>query len=192
MPPQDPERPFEVHQFDITRNGIYHLENLDLEQLAADKVHEFAFVFSPLRLKGASGLAGQPDRHPLRALVPRDRSLERHGSCRDTTLSASNDGRARRRPLPGGRRAGRRGRAHGRPPRDQQPDGLRLARDHARPRVPGPGRRGDDRPGCPGGGRSPIGGHRPGRLRPELRAGRRDPRDGGRGRDRRENPGSPA
>ena len=60
VPPQDPERPFEVHQFDITRNGIYHLENLDLEQLAADKVHEFAFVFSPLRLKGASGSPGNP------------------------------------------------------------------------------------------------------------------------------------
>jgi kynurenine formamidase len=60
VPPQDPERPFEVHQFDLTRNGIYHLENLDLEQLAADKVHEFAFVFSPLRLKGATGSPGNP------------------------------------------------------------------------------------------------------------------------------------
>jgi kynurenine formamidase len=60
VPHQDPDRPFEVHQFDITRNGIYHLENLDLEQLAADKVHEFAFVFSPLRLKGASGSPGNP------------------------------------------------------------------------------------------------------------------------------------
>jgi kynurenine formamidase len=60
VPPQDPERPFQVHQFDITRNGIYHLENLDLEQLAADKIHEFAFVFSPLRLKGATGSPGNP------------------------------------------------------------------------------------------------------------------------------------
>jgi kynurenine formamidase len=60
VPSQDPERPFQVHQFDITRNGIYHLENLDLEQLAADQVHEFAFVFSPLRLKGATGSPGNP------------------------------------------------------------------------------------------------------------------------------------
>ena len=56
----DPKRPFEVHQFDLTRNGIYHLENLDLEELAANGVHEFAFVFSPLRLKGASGSPGNP------------------------------------------------------------------------------------------------------------------------------------
>ena len=32
----------------------------DLEQLAADGVHEFCFVFSPLRLKGATGSPGNP------------------------------------------------------------------------------------------------------------------------------------
>ena len=49
------------------RRTLHHLRrpagpagNLDLEQLAADKVHEFAFVFSPLRLKGASGSPGNP------------------------------------------------------------------------------------------------------------------------------------
>jgi kynurenine formamidase len=42
------------------RNGIYHLENLDLAELAADKVYEFAFVFCPLRLKGATGSPGNP------------------------------------------------------------------------------------------------------------------------------------
>jgi kynurenine formamidase len=44
----------------MNRNGIYNLENLDLEQLAADRVYEFAFVFSPLRLKGATGSPGNP------------------------------------------------------------------------------------------------------------------------------------
>ena len=56
---------FPVHQWDLTRNGVYHIENLDLEQLAADGVHEFCFVFSPLRLKGRDRLAGEPDRHSL-------------------------------------------------------------------------------------------------------------------------------
>ncbi len=60
VPPQDPERPFEVHQFTLNRHGIYHLENLALEELAADKGHEFAFIFSPLRLKGATGSPGNP------------------------------------------------------------------------------------------------------------------------------------
>ena len=42
------------------RNGIYLLENLDLERLSSDKVYEFAFIFSPLRLKGATGSPGNP------------------------------------------------------------------------------------------------------------------------------------
>jgi kynurenine formamidase len=60
VPHEDPNRPFEVHQWLLVRNGTYLLENLDLDQLAADKVHEFAFVFSPLRLKGATGSPGNP------------------------------------------------------------------------------------------------------------------------------------
>ena len=49
-----------VHQWNIVRHGIYHLECLDLERLAADKVYEFAFIFAPLRLKGATGSPGNP------------------------------------------------------------------------------------------------------------------------------------
>lgn len=51
---------FPVHQWDLTKNGVYHLENLDLEQLAASGATEFCFVFSPLRLKGATGSPGNP------------------------------------------------------------------------------------------------------------------------------------
>jgi kynurenine formamidase len=60
VPPQDPERPFPVHQELMVRNGIYNLENLNLEDLAADEVYEFAFIFAPLRLKGATGSPGNP------------------------------------------------------------------------------------------------------------------------------------
>ncbi|MGQ0636094.1 MAG: cyclase family protein [Planctomycetaceae bacterium] len=59
-PPEDPERPIPVHIWNITRNGIYNHENLDLTELAADKVYEFAYIFSPLRLKGATGSPGNP------------------------------------------------------------------------------------------------------------------------------------
>jgi kynurenine formamidase len=51
---------FPVHQWNLTKHGVYHLENLDLEQLAVDRVYEFCFVFSPLRLKGATGSPGNP------------------------------------------------------------------------------------------------------------------------------------
>ena len=56
----DPNRPFEVHQVLINKNGIYNIENLDLEALARDKVYEFAFTYAPLRLKGATGSPGNP------------------------------------------------------------------------------------------------------------------------------------
>jgi kynurenine formamidase len=60
VPHEDPERPFQVHQMLLVRHGVYNLENLDLEELAKDKVYEFAFVFAPLRLKGATGSPGNP------------------------------------------------------------------------------------------------------------------------------------
>ena len=41
-------------------NGIYIHENLDTSALAADQVYEFAYIFSPLRLKGATGSPGNP------------------------------------------------------------------------------------------------------------------------------------
>lgn len=60
VPGEDADRPFQVHQWLLVRNGVYTLENLDLSELAADKVYEFAFVFAPLRLKGATGSPGNP------------------------------------------------------------------------------------------------------------------------------------
>lgn len=60
VPHEDPERPFQVHQLLLVRHGIYNLECLDLEALAADRVYEFAFIFAPLRLKGATGSPGNP------------------------------------------------------------------------------------------------------------------------------------
>lgn len=49
-----------VHQELLMRNGIFILENLDLRGLAAERVYEFMFIFTPLPFKGASGSPGRP------------------------------------------------------------------------------------------------------------------------------------
>jgi kynurenine formamidase len=51
---------FEGHQWTITRSGVYLLENLNLEELAYNKVYEFAFIFTPVPFKGAAGSPGNP------------------------------------------------------------------------------------------------------------------------------------
>jgi kynurenine formamidase len=51
---------FPVHQLLLPRNGIYIFENLLTEELARDRAYEFAFMFAPLRLKGATGSPGNP------------------------------------------------------------------------------------------------------------------------------------
>ena len=60
IPSEDPELAFPVHQELIARRGIYNLENLDLSALAEDKVYEFAFIFAPVKFKGATGSPGNP------------------------------------------------------------------------------------------------------------------------------------
>ncbi len=53
-------QPFECHIKLQTKRGIWNLENLDLSQLVADKAYEFLFVWSPLKIKGATGSPGNP------------------------------------------------------------------------------------------------------------------------------------
>ena len=40
--------------------GVLNLEFMTFETLLADEVYEFMFVFTPLRLKGATGSPGRP------------------------------------------------------------------------------------------------------------------------------------
>lgn len=44
----------------MARHGIWNLENLDLSRLVADKVYEFLFVWSPLKMKGVTGSPANP------------------------------------------------------------------------------------------------------------------------------------
>ncbi len=60
IPSENPGLAFPVHQELLVRHGIYNLENLDLSELARDGVYEFAFIFSPVKLKGATGSPGNP------------------------------------------------------------------------------------------------------------------------------------
>ena len=53
-------QPFECHIKMMTKRGIWNIENLDFSQLLADKVDEFLFVWSPLKMKGATGSPGNP------------------------------------------------------------------------------------------------------------------------------------
>lgn len=53
-------QPFECHIKLQTKRGIWNLENMDLSQLVADKAYEFLFVWSPLKMKGATGSPGNP------------------------------------------------------------------------------------------------------------------------------------
>jgi len=46
---------FPVHQETITRNGVHLLENVRLQELAADGVTEFLGIIAPVRLKGGTG-----------------------------------------------------------------------------------------------------------------------------------------
>ena len=43
-----------------TKNGIYLHENLKTPDLARDNAYEFAYIFVPLLLKGATGSPGSP------------------------------------------------------------------------------------------------------------------------------------
>lgn len=60
IPSENPMQAYPVHQELLVRHGIYNMENLDLSALAADQVYEFAFIFAPVKFKGATGSPGNP------------------------------------------------------------------------------------------------------------------------------------
>ena len=59
-PNPDPQVSLPVHQIMLVINGIHLLENLKLDELAAKKVYEFAFVLQPLKLRGFTGSTVAP------------------------------------------------------------------------------------------------------------------------------------
>jgi kynurenine formamidase len=59
-PNPDKEISLPGHQIFLVVNGIHLLENMKLDELAAKKVHEFAFMLQPLKVKGGSGSTVAP------------------------------------------------------------------------------------------------------------------------------------
>ena len=48
------------HVYLLPQRGVYIMENLNLEELAAQRNYEFAFVGIPLKLRGATGSPFRP------------------------------------------------------------------------------------------------------------------------------------
>ena len=59
-PNPDREISLPGHQIFLVVNGIHLLENLKLDELAAKRVHEFAFVMQPLKMQGGTGSTVAP------------------------------------------------------------------------------------------------------------------------------------
>ena len=53
LPGEDPEITFPVHQILLAKHGVYILESIRTDELAADEVSEFLFVLGAARFKGA-------------------------------------------------------------------------------------------------------------------------------------------
>ena len=49
-----------VHTRLTMRNGIFNLELMNFAALEKESTYRFMFVFTPLRLKGATGSPGRP------------------------------------------------------------------------------------------------------------------------------------
>jgi kynurenine formamidase len=59
-PNPDPLLSLPIHEMALAINGVHLLENLDLEDLAAKRVYQFAFIMEPLKLEGATGSTVAP------------------------------------------------------------------------------------------------------------------------------------
>jgi kynurenine formamidase len=59
-PNPDKQLSLPVHQIALVVNGIFLLENMKLDELAASRAYEFALVVQPLRIKGGTGSTVAP------------------------------------------------------------------------------------------------------------------------------------
>ncbi|WP_428688499.1 cyclase family protein [Roseibium sp.] len=67
FPSTNPENFAPVHSYLLAEKGVSFLELLWLEDLAKDGVHEFAFITSPLKLRGATGSPVRPIAIPVKS-----------------------------------------------------------------------------------------------------------------------------
>lgn len=55
VPNPNPKLFYDVHEFLIVKSGIHIMENIPTQRLADDKAYEFAFSYTPVPVKGATG-----------------------------------------------------------------------------------------------------------------------------------------
>lgn len=65
-PSADPENWQVVHTYLLAEAGIPIMEIVNLEELAAEKIHIFAFFGACIKLRGATGSPMRPVAMPLR------------------------------------------------------------------------------------------------------------------------------
>ncbi len=65
FPPERADNWVPVHTYLLAEKGVMFIEQMFLEELAADRVYEFAFIAASLKLKGASGSPMRPVALPI-------------------------------------------------------------------------------------------------------------------------------
>lgn len=71
FPVETPDNWVPVHTYLEAEQGVAIMEVVDLEALARDRVHEFAFIGAGLKLRGASGAPMRPIALPVHPPAPR-------------------------------------------------------------------------------------------------------------------------
>ena len=65
VPNPDESLAFPVHQLFLVKHGIYNLENVITEELAAAKVYEIRLLFCTTSPQGGDGFSRQSDRYSI-------------------------------------------------------------------------------------------------------------------------------
>lgn len=60
FPSEDSENYVPVHTYLLAQQGVTIMELVNLEQLAEDKVYEFAFIGTPLKIRGGDAAPLRP------------------------------------------------------------------------------------------------------------------------------------
>ena len=66
FPPERTDNWVPVHTYLLAEQGMMFIEQIFLEELATDKVYEFAFIAASLKLRGASGSPIRPTAIPIK------------------------------------------------------------------------------------------------------------------------------
>ncbi|AHM58792.1 cyclase [Flammeovirgaceae bacterium 311] len=66
FPPERNDNWVPVHTYLLAEKGVMFIEQMQLEELAADKVYTFAFIAASLKLKGATGSPMRPLAIPIK------------------------------------------------------------------------------------------------------------------------------